>query len=269
MKNEISVEDLKHILLEILEYVDSFCEKNSINYFLCGGTALGAVRHKGFIPWDDDIDIMIPRPDYDKFIELMSKDSHTFYKLHSIEIDNSYIYSFAKVCDERTILEENVNRPLLGIAIDIFPIDGFPNNPIQSDKFIKRIKRINHLFQIKLVRTNKSMPLYKRVTLPVLQCILKLCSARKISFYVITQCRKNDFSKSNYIGNIVWGYYNKEKTNKKVFEKSIRSLFEGQEFPLMQGYDEYLTNLYGNYMELPPEGKRHSPHTLNNIYWKK
>jgi lipopolysaccharide cholinephosphotransferase len=268
-ENKINFEEFKQRLVAILDYVDDFCKKNSITYFLCGGTALGAVRHKGFIPWDDDIDIMIPRPDYDKFIMLMSKDVHPFYKIHSIETDDTYPYSFAKVCDERTTLIENVNRPPLGIAIDVFPIDGFPDNPSQSNKFIAKIRFVNHLFAMKLTRTNNinNTSLLKKLIISVLQLVLKPYSARKFSLFVINQCRTNNYPASNYVGNIVWGYYNKEKTRKEVFDKSIPALFEGREYPLMIGYDEYLTNLYGDYMKPPPVEQQIAHHNLNDVYW--
>ena len=137
----------KKIEFGILKYVSQFCLENNIRYFLCGGTLLGAVRHKGFIPWDDDIDIYMPRPDYDRFIDLMSNSTSNYYVLSSSQHD--YYYNFAKVIDGRTSLNEIGYQPIrnLGIYIDIFPLEGMPTNKKDRETQFKKLdelrKRIN------------------------------------------------------------------------------------------------------------------------------
>ena len=121
---EIGIEELKRIQIGILKHLDAFCNENNLKYFMCGGTLLGAVRHKGFIPWDDDIDIMMKREDYDKLIELYPKNDNSNFKLFSYELDKSFPYPFAKMDDFRTIFEEEINDSYkIGVNIDIFPID--------------------------------------------------------------------------------------------------------------------------------------------------
>lgn len=128
----ISFEEHKKIQLSILRDIDVFCQKNQIKYFLAFGTLLGAIRHKGFIPWDDDIDIAMPRPDYNKFI-LSFNGMVDNLKVLAPEIDLDYYAPYANVYDTRTVLEEKGTSHLkfeIGVKIDVFPIDGVPTNKI-------------------------------------------------------------------------------------------------------------------------------------------
>ena len=122
----LSMDEIKSVELEILKYVHDFCEKNDIKYFINYGTLIGAVRHKGFIPWDDDIDICMFRKDYEKFIELFSKDDGK-YKILSLESSDKYYNNFIKVIDSKTKIEDERNYKTYdsGIFIDIFPMDFF------------------------------------------------------------------------------------------------------------------------------------------------
>ncbi|MBQ8445584.1 MAG: LicD family protein, partial [Opitutales bacterium] len=131
---EITHEELKQIQLGILDKVHEFCEKNGITYFLSSGTLIGAVRHKGYIPWDDDLDLYMPRADYDKFIKLFSANSPENTKLLSLETDKKYQYPFAKVIDDRTeMVETAVGESFkIGVYIDVFPVDSVPDNFVAS-----------------------------------------------------------------------------------------------------------------------------------------
>lgn len=126
---EINTEDLKRIQIQILLHIDVFCTKHELRYFISGGTLIGAIRHKGFIPWDDDIDIMMLREDYEKFIVLYSQEDKSPYHLYSHNQLHSYPYPFAKMDDSRTILKEDINEAMVfGVNIDIFPIDIAPRS---------------------------------------------------------------------------------------------------------------------------------------------
>ena len=127
---EIDFADIKQLALNILKDVAEFCDHHDIKYALAYGTMLGAVRHEGFIPWDDDIDIMMPREDYNRFIQLYN-DSNSRYKVFSIETDNTYTYTMAKVFDQDTLMIDNTlwrNFDKAGVFVDIFPVDGLPES---------------------------------------------------------------------------------------------------------------------------------------------
>ena len=140
---EIEIEELKRIQIGILKHLDAFCKENNLTYFMCGGTLLGAVRHKGFIPWDDDIDIMMKREDYDKLIALYPKNDNSNFKLFSYELDKSFPYPFAKMDDCRTIFEEEINDSYkIGVNIDIFPIDYITEDLNCQHSILMRNKRL-------------------------------------------------------------------------------------------------------------------------------
>ena len=144
----LSMDEIKLIELEILQYIHDFCVKNDIKYFINYGTLIGAVRHKGFIPWDDDIDICMFRKDYEKFIDLFSKDDG-IYKILSLETDDKYYNNFMKVINSKTKIEDERNYKTydLGIFVDIFPIDSFDD--------LKLVEKTYKLESFKLLSFSK------------------------------------------------------------------------------------------------------------------
>ena len=144
----LSMDEIKSVELEILKYIHNFCIENDIKYFLNYGTLIGAVRHKGFIPWDDDIDICMFRKDYEKFIDLFSKDDG-IYKILSLETDDKYYNNFMKVINSKTKIEDERNYKTydLGIFVDIFPIDSFDD--------LKLVEKTYKLESFKLLSFSK------------------------------------------------------------------------------------------------------------------
>ena len=130
MRDITELEELHQIELDMLKEIDRICRRENIQYYLAGGTLLGAVRHKGFIPWDDDIDIAMARDEYERFLKVMKKERHPYLKIFAMEFDKEYQYTFAKVVDTRTRLIEEIGKDLpdMGVFIDIFPIDGLGND---------------------------------------------------------------------------------------------------------------------------------------------
>ena len=135
MKPIADVNEMRKIQMDILLFIHQFCIDNGIQYSLAWGTMLGAIRHKGYIPWDDDIDIMMTRPEYDRFCKLFH-DERSIYKLYDVHTDKKWIYPFAKISDERTIRVEKNALDEIGINIDVFPIDFYAGHVVTQEHHI-------------------------------------------------------------------------------------------------------------------------------------
>lgn len=255
---ELTLKKLREIQLSILKEVAAFCDNHGINYFLCGGTLLGAIRHKGYIPWDDDIDIMLPRPDYEKLlIHFKSED----LVLHSSKRDDNFINPFVKISDKRTILIENIsNGNNIGVNIDVFPIDGFPEGQDEMKNHIRKIGRLRKILSLQSLKYRSERSFFKNITVIFTKPFVLLLSPKKISERIEQEAIKYSFDHSKKAGIAVWGYGDKEVCPKKAFVDNIVVSFEGINFKAPLNYDLYLSTVYGNYMELPPENKRISHH---------
>ena len=158
---ELTLQEVKEIELDILKMFDAFCKKNNIRYFLAFGTLLGAIRYKKFIPWDDDVDVLVPREDYDRLLSLFQDDDR--YRLYAFERNSKYAFPFAKLCDMTTKLVETAypnNGVELGVNIDIFPLDHFDDDLEEAKKEVRRIRRHNAcLSYMKVSRPQTKHPL--------------------------------------------------------------------------------------------------------------
>lgn len=260
MYKKLNLEEVRAIELEILKYVKKICDNNNLRYFLCGGTLLGAVRHKGFIPWDDDIDIALPRNDYMKLIDIL-KEGHRYRSL-SFYNNEDYHYPFAKIVDTHTMLIEYEQYPIkgLGVCIDVFPIDGLPRNSQKIWYHMMKLKICRRMLGLSLQKYPKSCNIVKYIIKYIVWRFSRIIGWKRWIRYVERLGTKYDYNNGDKVGCIVAGYFEKEIVSKKVFEKAIDVEFEGEIFSAPVGYDEYLTSLYGNYMELPPEKERISHH---------
>lgn len=257
---EIQFEEMKKIELNILIYFTEVCEENNLRYYLGGGTLLGAVRHKGFIPWDDDIDVMMPRPDFQKLLSLsINNENYNIIKPGTA----GYYYNFAKLVDTRTILEEKGIKRIdgLGVYIDIFPLDGMPETPDDRKKRFKELnsirKRINNTCLLK--------PKFHRNPFAYLNACRIYNSNKNIDLSSLQKkyldsALKNSFDDSEFVFAAGGAYGARDIFPGKWFEKEIELQFENLSVKAFNGYDFYLTQLYGDYMTLPPEDKRVTPH---------
>ncbi len=260
---EIGVDELKQIQLRILDAVHEYCIKNGIMYFLSSGTLIGAVRHKGYIPWDDDIDLYMPREDYDCFIYQFRDEAHDL-KVVSLETDSNYPQPFAKVIDSRTVLIEENCAYELGVYIDIFPVDGVPSNKL------KRKMKSLFLFAVEMLisckRNSVSRSKRKNGMKRVCHMLMKPIRLQTLLALKNTIIKKL-FPEKDAKQVVNYTYLGAGVISKDAISQSVDIEFEGKKYKTMVGYEEYLSQTYGDYMKLPPIEQQVSNHVFK-AYWK-
>lgn len=258
---------IKTLLLLMLKDIKRVCTELGLTYFLDGGTLLGAVRHNGFIPWDDDIDIAMPRPDYEIFLKKYNKYCDKKYRIISIKNSISYIYPWAKVYDKTTkIIEHGISYCNLGLAIDILPIDCYPES---SSERIKHWEKIVQVFSKYTAEENyyfNHLSLNFRDFKKNIHIFLaKNGLFRKRAKKVIKNAKKfQKYNNSNFLGINVKCYF---KQKPRIMPKDcfipVQHIFEGEMYNIPKGYDLILKSYYGDdYMTPPPIDKRNSTHEL-------
>lgn len=252
----LTLEQVKDSLLSMLIALDEYCKRNSLRYYLCGGALIGAIRHKGFIPWDDDIDVLMPRPDYERFIKISKDDcvSPNYITL-SYKNSNSNLI-FAKLANKRLRVENKYQIEEEYVSIDIFPLDGISNNKVLAKMNYRRIDLLRSIYGLKLwkygVATKKSIRIAKKIAYP----ITKIIDHKKLCLKMDKIAQTSSFEESNLVGDIIWGYGEREIMPKEKFLEQIDVEFEGHKFITTKYYHEYLSKVYGDYMKLPPMEKR-------------
>ena len=270
MRKIESVEELKKIQLDILLSLHQFCSDNIINYSLAAGTLIGAVRHKGFIPWDDDIDVYLLREDYNKLVRSFPDVYNEKYVFVSMERDHAWHRAYGKLYDNRTIDVERSHNEYakLGVGIDVFPIDDVPDNFEEWIRYEKKRRIYRDMMTIKSLYWSKERSLSKNIITILGRLILSPFSfaffAKRISDY--SQIHNN--KGYNHVYENCLGVYNsKNPWLKSDIAEVIEAPFEEQTVFIMKGFDDYLITVYGDYMQLPPVEKRISHHSFI-AYWK-
>lgn len=265
MKPIADVNEMRKIQMDILLFIHQFCIDNGIQYSLAWGTMLGAIRHKGYIPWDDDIDIMMTRPEYDRFCKLFH-DDRSVYKLYDVHTDKKWIYPFAKISDERTIRVEKNALDEIGLNIDVFPIDYYADSYEDAIIALKRMKFWKKIYVAKILRSYTGMSLLKNIVdhlykIPCSLIPLKYVLKKFDEISCVTA--KN---KTAYCGFLVEAD-GTTILKSKLFDNFTDYQFENYVFKGIEDYDYYLKATYGDYMTPPPMGQR-EVHEVVGMYWK-
>lgn len=253
---------LQILQLKILLEVDRICKKHNIPYFLIGGTLIGAVRHQGFIPWDDDIDIGMLRENYDKFIKICESELSPDYFLQTKESDPYCALPWAKLQLEGTKkVDESVafTSTHLGIDIDIFPYDNIPKSSLMQcvHSNICWMLRGIYGFKCGYVILNRENSLKKKIGGWLCHGIAILLPKQTASNIVDWHFQYYNKMDTEMVMNLSSPYdYTRERVRRDVVENLICLKFEGDDFPVPKEYHAYLTQVFGDYMVLPPEDKR-------------
>ncbi|MBR3076024.1 MAG: LicD family protein [Bacteroidales bacterium] len=260
---QISLEELRQIQLEILSDVDVFCKNKGIKYSLCGGTLLGAVRHKGYIPWDDDIDLMMPREDYERFAKEYHSQDNELLDLRKSEVT---VEICLKVCRRGTVMTDiSFGRSLWGINIDIFPIDGAP---MEYDEHCRKVLALREKLSwvcpfYKAIPSNKALWFAKYILKRLRHCCFDSSLNVKKEIEKLACCYP--FSNSPKAGVILGSYGSREVVDKTVFDEITDLPFEGCQYPAIKDFHSYLSAVYGDYMQLPPLEKRVTHHLYDSF----
>ena len=254
---------LHEVQQEILDEIVRICKKNNLIYFLVGGTLLGAVRHKGFIPWDDDLDIGMPRKDYEKLLEILPKELNEKYLVDNKETNKKYYLVFTKIRKKDTIFEENTQIKYTGpkgIWIDIFPFDDSKNT---KNKMVAIQRRVYYFFRAITLYKNKMYAdnIIKKIVGKLLflsnHCLLSIQDK-------IIRLQNNKNGKAMI--NLASTYdYKRELFNKDAFFPVKELEFEGKLYNVPNDYDKVLSQVFGDYMKLPPKEQQvtHNPVRLS------
>lgn len=257
------------LLLQVMKFFDSFCSNHGLKYFASGGTAIGAVRHKGFIPWDDDIDVVMPRQDYEKFLSLWKELENTDYEIQDMR-DANYPVPYAKFVHKYSSVWECERNPYVyGVYIDILPFDEVGKDLKRTAKLFRKNKKYSNLFSRSLQNNfcKSELSRFKKLSIASWgRWIINVFFVKPLVSY----WRKQVYSITEQIkaerGDCYMFYGTPYKMEKEIFPKEwfstqVRVPFEDIEIMLPNGWHEYLTKLFGDYMTPPPANKRTTHHS--------
>ena len=257
MRKEIKGKEIKNTILAILVEFAEYCEKHGLRYYLCYGTLLGAIRHKGFIPWDDDIDVSMPRPDYLKLHELVKAEPISEkYKLVS-SLTGESIYPFAKIIDLSTEVVSLDNTEETNLWIDIFPLDGVPDGD-EGAKHLELAYNLRYHLMLSIQKLGTGKTRTKAFLKLPLVIGAKIIGKNRWLERIETNSLKYGFDECDLIAAVSFSLGKREINIKSEYIQPEKVEFEGYEFNAPSCWKKYVSQMYGDYMQLPPENKRYT-----------
>ena len=250
---KLDIDEIKEVELGVMDYIHNICKEKGINYSLAYGSLLGAVRHKGFIPWDDDLDIALKRDEYDKLYQAISEDNNSVYKAVSWENDSRYPYPFYRVYDSRTVYENNYiqNDIELGICVDVFPFDDYKD----VNKEITKLDMYRRLSVYTLYGIRNKEAGIKNIVRYLMLVVFRLTRVKTWN-KKLNDCSRVPVN-SEYIDYLMESKKYSTKIDTKALDEVIECKFEDRVYNIPKDYDYILTTIYGSdYMEIPPLEKR-------------
>ena len=257
---EITLKEMQSIELEMLKYLHKICTDNDLTYYLYGGTLLGAVRHQGFIPWDDDLDIIVPRKDYERLIRILKEKEE--YKLLSYEYVEDYYYPFAKLVDPSTKLVEFGMRECseMGVWVDIFPLDVTSKTPFLRTLHIRLVRKLVGMNRYKAAEPESIKRYLDTPIKRIRYSFTEHFNSHKIIKWIhrISGIYRN--RDTGVATDAIWGSRPDLIYDANWFGEPASLPFEGTAFYVPSDYKALLIKIFGDYMKLPPESKRYSEH---------
>lgn len=260
IEHNYDIEDLQKVDLDLFKILIKIFEQHNLTYFLSGGTLLGAVRHKGFIPWDDDIDISMPRKDYEKFLTLYLDELPDYIETTNFYIDPKYKYFITRVLNKNMRVREIRTGEITNPAVDILPLDGSPNNLLFRKIYYFKIMSLRALISLsykdnidKLRKRNMIEKLVIRIGLLI--PFNKIFNPHQLKIKIDKNMKKYEMSNSRYSGCLMGAYRTNQMVPTEWFSKGTRYKFEDIYVNGPKDYENYLTQMYGDFMKMPSQEK--------------
>lgn len=260
----------KHIITDVLREFQDICHRNGLTYYGIGGTAIGAVRHQGIIPWDDDIDVGMPRPDFDRFIEICRTTDLGNYELVAADTHADYNLSFPKFCSRKTTLIERWDTPcVIGLFIDVFPLDSTSEDPHEVERLVKKYRKLRNRYEAICTHNTfwqylsllKDPHEWGRFVTKTIGFIAKNTFKSYLLNKMNAISSRYPYGSTSKVINYGGAYGMRELFDKELLEgNAVNVPFENITIDLMPQYDAYLRGIYGDYMKMPPEDKRVAHH---------
>ena len=263
MKKITTIEEMHSIELGILAAFDDFCRNNNLKYSLSYGTLIGAIRHNGFIPWDDDVDVWMPRDDYNKLLRLYENNGkNSQYKIVNGTTTPTYYRAMSKLIDARTVLtEKKFEDGDIGVFIDIWPLDGLPSNKILRFLDGMIISAMNKFLMARLMNPEYLFG-YKKFAHGMFQWI----NPKKLVELEDAFLNHVNHHKHEYV-TCYTTVYKKDIISCDEMREISKHTFENREYLVYSKFDDILKRIYGDYMQLPPKSERGVRHPAN-VFWK-